>query len=649
MPTSISARITLVLFAIPFLSVSRAQTLHNSNGIEFAVLADVHFQDVYGMLSDSDYKGILVEESGEYAHIRSMASQLQSTRIFNENYFAFRAALDDIVQRGIKIVIMPGDFSDDGQPLHIRGFHRVLDEYTQEQGLSFFLITGNHDVVHPYPHPDGKVDFLAPDGQELAIVSDSAQMPKKLQIKNTPVISADLQNLGYAEIAEQLSDFGFYPNSKYHYWGTPFSSYAYPEYTYNKAKLEADLSMRSTVQAPNENPLPDLSYVVEPVEGVWFLALDANTYLAAENNPKTSKPSFRNTGKGLDNLPRHKSYLMDWVAQVVKEAEKNNKTLIAFSHYPMLDFNDGASAIIDSLLIGPKMQLNRIPDPEMGKRFADLGLKLHLGGHMHLNDTGILTTNKGNTLINIQTPSLAAYPAAYKALRVNSPEHIAVRTVPVSKVPRYAEFFDAYSKEYEKLEALKKPQIWNRDVLQATGYSDLMDWHLRELVRLRFLPSEWPASFISVFVKLTGSDLLNLTQLPNSTKVDEWLSHKSEASRSATGHKAASLSLNDTVGEASNWKWTGMDLLQDLYRLRSADALAFPDIGEARWAQYQELIDAFVERQNQTGSMHPFQQQIANTLKLLHALMLGEPAVDFEINLSSGSLYPLPDSIISDK
>ena len=96
-------------------------------------------------------------------------------------------------------------------------------------------------------------------------------------------------------------------------------------------------------------------------------------------------------------------------------------------------------------------------------------------------------------------------------------------------------------------------------------------------------------------------------------------------------------------------KWTGMDLLQDLYRLRSADALAFPDIGEARWAQYQELIDAFVERQNQTGSMHPFQQQIANTLKLLHALMLGEPAVDFEINLSSGSLYPLPDSIISDK
>jgi hypothetical protein len=201
---------------------------------------------------------------------------------------------------------------------------------------------------------------------------------------------------------------------------------------------------------------------------------------------------------------------------------------------------------------------------------------------------------------------------------VNSAEHISVRTVLVSKVPRYAEFFSAYSKEHEQLEASKKPQIWNREVLQATGYSDLMDWHLRELVRLRFLPSEWPAAFISEFVNLTVSDLFKMTQMD---------------------HVAPRNDYGD---------WTGLDLLIDLYRLRSADALAFPDIGESRWAQYQELIEAFSQPQNQSENMDWFQQQVNSVLKLLNALMHGEPAVNFEINLTTGSLSPITDSIISD-
>ncbi len=59
------------------------------------------------------------------ATIRTMAAQLQSTRLFNENYFAFKAALDDVVRRKVKLVVLPGDFSDDGQSLHIRGLKQL--------------------------------------------------------------------------------------------------------------------------------------------------------------------------------------------------------------------------------------------------------------------------------------------------------------------------------------------------------------------------------------------------------------------------------------------------------------------------------------------------------------------------------------------
>ncbi len=66
-------------------------------------------------------KESLILRTEKYTLLRTMESQLHSTRIFNENYFAFLAALEDIVQRGIKIVALPSEHTDDGQPIHILG------------------------------------------------------------------------------------------------------------------------------------------------------------------------------------------------------------------------------------------------------------------------------------------------------------------------------------------------------------------------------------------------------------------------------------------------------------------------------------------------------------------------------------------------
>ena len=116
---------------------------------QIAFMADVHLLDVYGELKDIGYKGVELE-NGKKAIIRTMDTQLRSTRLFNENYFAFLTALDEVVKRGIKYVVLPGDFSDDGQPINIRGLNRVLNHYAKEHGLSFFVTTGNHDPTRPF-------------------------------------------------------------------------------------------------------------------------------------------------------------------------------------------------------------------------------------------------------------------------------------------------------------------------------------------------------------------------------------------------------------------------------------------------------------------------------------------------------------------
>ena len=47
----------------------------------------------------------------------------------------------------------------------------------------------------------------------------------------------------------------------------------------------------------------------------------------------------------LCTIPSHlnlKKHLLPWIKKIVEEAKIRNQILIAFSHYPMCDFNDGA-------------------------------------------------------------------------------------------------------------------------------------------------------------------------------------------------------------------------------------------------------------------------------------------------------------------
>ena len=123
-------------FAILFFMVLNtnisAQKRKNLDGVQVAFLSDVHLQDLFGTFSDNDYKGVLNPKTGKYVVLRTMASQLHSTRIFNENYFAFIAALEDIAKRNIKYVALPGDYTDDGQPIHVRGLEKILDQYRKK-------------------------------------------------------------------------------------------------------------------------------------------------------------------------------------------------------------------------------------------------------------------------------------------------------------------------------------------------------------------------------------------------------------------------------------------------------------------------------------------------------------------------------------
>jgi 3',5'-cyclic AMP phosphodiesterase CpdA len=234
--------------------------------IRIAFIADAHFQDIYAHFDDANYKGIKNPKTGDYVNIRTMEAQLQSTRIFNENYFAFIEALDDIVARGIKYVALPGDFSDDGQPVHVKGLQKILEDYSKKYDILFFATTGNHDPVKPFAQEAGKTDFLGEGGKEQIITSTVKNLKAIAEGQLKPIVTSEIKKWGYKDILNKMSAFGFYPQKEYLYWETPFSKYTYDNYTFENAKKESVLSQRMYA-IDNYNWHPDASYLVEPTNG----------------------------------------------------------------------------------------------------------------------------------------------------------------------------------------------------------------------------------------------------------------------------------------------------------------------------------------------------------------------------------------------
>jgi 3',5'-cyclic AMP phosphodiesterase CpdA len=601
----------LVAFFLIGFSLSCKQQQAEISGVQIAFMADVHLSDIYGEFEDTDYKGVLNPANQKYVHVRTMKSQLHSTRIFNENYFAFRAALDDVVNRNIKYVVLPGDFSDDGQPYNIRGIHHILEAYSTTYGIQFFAITGNHDPVGPYEMEGGKADFLGEDGKPQAIMSEEGLYSPLSQDENPVVVTKDIRKMGYEEIVNALGRYGFLPQENYKYWETPFSTYHYEDYSFEQALAQSSLSHRSYAVDGSNKKLPDVSYLVEPEEGLWLMGLDGNVFLPSGEGEADFKKAPLKRGGEYANIIAYKEYLIKWVGDVVKESKRLNKTLITFSHYPMVDFYDGAAQDLKSLFGEEKWQLHRVPDEHIAELFAEAGLRLHFGGHMHLNDTGLRNFGEGSFLGNIQVPALAGYPAAYKVLSINSPDEMEIETVQLDSVPGFDEFFQLYEREYAYLNSIDNEGVWDKGILSSKSYEELIDGHLKELVRLRFLEKDWPEDFRNFMLNLNGRSLLHL----------------------------AGASELDSIKYVD---WSGLDMIFDFYRLLSADQLALEDIGVDRLEQYHTIIRAELSKSpSDNVDVDPLKADFHLFIKIFNSLLISEPSDHFMIDMKKGELFDL--------
>ncbi|PSU36365.1 metallophosphoesterase family protein [Photobacterium lutimaris] len=664
--------------------------------VQVAFMPDIHFHDVYGDFTDGSFDGLKNSHSGQQATIRSMHAQLTSTRLFNENYFALLAALDDAVKRGVKYIALPGDFSDDGQPVHIRGLKTILDYYADTYDLEFFAAPGNHDPVRPFDRPSGEGDFLGKDGKTQRIFSKGANECVGYD-SETAVINAghelpticteEIRELGYEGLMAELGDFGFFPQPSNLYWETPYSSYSQANYAFDTALAQSKYGQRQyeichqgtggQYKQPNYSAcfmVPDTSYLVEPVEGLWLLAIDANVYIPgadADTQQPELASNFAGSGNaGYNKMLTHKQHVIEWMKTVVDRANAEGKTLVAFSHFPMTEFYNGAAETIEDIFGPGNFQLARSPKQDVSEALAKTGIRLHVGGHMHFNDTGVKHYGDGSFLFNIQAPSMAAYVPAYKLLTFSPESQVEVETVILDKVPRFDELFEHYEEEWKHLKAKGNEEIWNKDVLTSKDYYEFTNWHITELTRMRFLPEEWPCDLKQMVFALDGRQMLTLSQLdspltqqqvttlteglqaveicqetpvafePSTIKDPAFAKAWQQAEASA---KQLAAQNNLTLDDFS--QWNGFDLAVDFYRLRNADELAFKDIDRNRMPQYELLANTLAEQaatvagSTQFGDV--FKQRFGGLFGILTKFANGQPSYHFKLDLDKGTISDL--------
>lgn len=441
-----------------------------------AVIADAHFHDPEG-----DFGGAGIVLDGRRLALRSWADTRTAARAFNETAAALTFALETIATRGLRHVILAGDYSDDGQAENLRRLSALLHGFEARHGLRFYAIPGNHDLFGPH----GKhvtTRFATAPHQTLMVTSDPGQT------EPCAIHTAAMRCAGQPEALLPMARFGLFRQPDYLHWETPFG----PE-----DAVETRLYRALSADGTTAQTLMDASYLVEPESGLWLLMLDANVFEPrnGHHDPTRKKAFHGPSDAGWNAVLRVKPFLLPWIADVTARARALGKTLITVSHYPVLDaLQDRAQS--ERALFGETSNTRRAPGPDVARNLIAAGLRWHIGGHMHINATTHLTTAAGR-LCDLSLPSLVAFPAAFKIIAA-SLHSVTAETITLDDLPADRRLTAFYHSEGRDATPLR--------------FGAFLAAQRRANALTRRLIFDWPAEIRSFVADKTVADLTALLQ-----------------------------------------------------------------------------------------------------------------------------------------
>lgn len=143
---------------------------------------------------------------------------------------------------------------------------------------------------------------------------------------------------------------------------------------------------------------PRLSYLAEPVEGLWVIAIDSCVY---EQNIEEHYP---HTGGAISED------VMQWVEHVMERSRKEGKRVLAMTHHGLLEHFNMQSVIAKEYLVDDWLRVS--------ERLAKAGVRVIFTGHFHAQDI-VWRKFRSGELYEVETGSAVTYPCPYRVVTLH--------------------------------------------------------------------------------------------------------------------------------------------------------------------------------------------------------------------------------------
>jgi len=190
------------------------------------------------------------------------------------------------------------------------------------------------------------------------------------------------------------------------------------------ARIYADYGFSQAIYRDSDS----LSYVVEPVSGLWLLALDSCRYK-------------ENTGKDEPVTDgRFSPATLGWIEQMLEKAARGNKAVIVMMHHGVMEHYKGQEKNYGEYIVDDF--------EDVGRLFAGYNVRLVFTGHYHAQDITVKKFPGNKYLFDIETGSLVTYPLPYRIVDIGADQQMSIRTERVTSIPSHPGDLSEYARSY---------------------------------------------------------------------------------------------------------------------------------------------------------------------------------------------------------